>query len=132
MTARLLPRPVTLAVAVDLAVGAICAAVGGAVAGGWGAVSIGCGFLIVVAFFSASAIAVLAAERISVQLTLPVALTVYLSSIGLLGLLVGVVGDDGLLRREAVGFAVLGAVVVWLAAQLTATIRGEPSRGRGQ
>lgn len=119
----LLPRPVGLAVAADLAGGALATAIAAAVAGAPGAASVGCGFAIVVAFFTASAVAVLAAERISVQLTLPVALTVYVCSLLLLGLLIGVVGDNGLLRREPVVYAVLGAVAVWLAVQLGATIR---------
>ena len=66
----------------------------------------------------------LAAERVAVQLTLPVALTVYLTSLGLLALLIDVVGDDGLLRRLPVAGAVLGAVAVWLTVQLAATVRG--------
>lgn len=119
----LLPRPVGLAVVADLAAGATATVVAAAVAGAPGAASVGGGFAIVVAFFTASAAAVLAAERISVQLTLPVALTVYVCSLLLLGLLIGVVGDQGLLRREPVAYSVLSAIAIWLGVQLGATIR---------
>jgi len=120
----LLPRPVRYALVVDAGLGLVATAIGAGVTGWSGAASMACGFAIVVAFFTASAAAVLAAERVSVSLTLPVALTVYLTSLGLLAVLIDVVSDDGLLRRVPVAGAVLGAVVVWLGVQLAATVRG--------
>jgi len=124
VTQRLLPKPVRYAFVIDLVTGLAATAAGAAVTGSSGAASMACGFAIVIAFFTASAAAVLAAERVAVQLTLPVALTVYLTSLGLLALLIDIVGDDGLLRRMPVAGAVLGAVAVWLTVQLTATVRG--------
>jgi hypothetical protein len=120
---KLLPGPVRYAVAVDTGAGVGATVAAPAIAGASGAASIGCGFAIVIAFFTTSAAAVLAAERLSVHLTLPVALTVYVTSLGLLALLIDVVDDDGLLRRMPVAGAVLGAVVVWLVVQLVATVR---------
>lgn len=119
----LLPGPVRYALVVDAGLGLVATAIGAGVTGWSGAASMACGFAIVVAFFTASAAAVLAAERVSLSLTLPVALTVYLTSLGLLAVLIDVVSDDGLLRRVPVAGAVLGAVVVWLGVQLAATVR---------
>ena len=119
----LLPRPVQYAFAVDAGIGLVATAIGAAVTGWSGAASMACGFAVVVAFFTASAASVLAAERVAVRLTLPVALTVYLTSLGLLALLIDAVGDDGVLRRLPVAGAVTAAVVVWLGVQLAATVR---------
>jgi hypothetical protein len=119
----LLPRPVQYALVVDAGLGLVATAIGAGVTGWSGAASMACGFTVVVAFFTASAASVLAAERVAVRLTLPVALTVYLTSLGLLALLIDAVGDDGLLRRLPVAGAVIAAVVVWLSVQLAATVR---------
>ena len=123
MSSALLPVPVRNALIVDVGIGLVATATGAGITGSSGAASMASGFAIVIAFFTASAMAVLAAEQVSVQLTLPVALTVYLTSLGLLALLVDVVGDHGLLRRMPVAGAILAAVVVWLTVQLTATVR---------
>ena len=120
---RLLPRPVQYAFVVDAGLGLVATAIGAGVTGWSGAASMACGFAVVVAFFTASAASVLAAERVAVRLTLPVALTVYLTSLGLLALLIDAVGDEGLLRRLPVAGAVMTAVVVWLGVQLAATVR---------
>jgi hypothetical protein len=119
----LLPRPVQYALAVDAGLGLVATAIGAGVTGWSGVASMACGFAIVIAFFTASAAAVLAAERVSVHLTLPVALTVYLTALGLLALLIDAVGDHGLLRRLPVAGATLAAVLVWLGVQLAATVR---------
>jgi hypothetical protein len=119
----LLPRPVRYALVVDAGLGLVATAIGAGVTGWSGAASVACGFAIVIAFFTASAASVLAAERVSVHLTLPVALTVYLTALGLLALLIDAVGDHGLLRRLPVAGATLAAVLVWLGVQLAATVR---------
>lgn len=124
MTSGLLPRPVRDALAVDAGVGVVATAAGAGATGAAGAASVAYGFAVVIGFFTVNAVAVLAAERVSVRLTLPAALAVYLTSLGLLALLVDPVGDGGLLRRVPVAGAVLTAVVVWLTVQLVATVRG--------
>jgi ATP synthase protein I len=71
------------------------------------------GLAIVAAFFSLSAAAVAWAGSIADELTLPVALTTYVTKIVLLGVLLVNVRDSSALDAPALAWTVIGATVVW-------------------
>jgi ATP synthase protein I len=80
-----------------------------------GALWVLAGLAIVATFFSASAVAVAWAGRIADALTLPVALTAYVTKIVLLGVLLVSVRDSAALDAPALAWSVIGGTVAWTA-----------------
>jgi hypothetical protein len=76
------------------------------------------GLAIVAAFFSVSALAVAWAGRIANELTLPVALTTYVTKVVLLGVILVTVRDWTGLDPAALGWSVLGGTLTWTGVHL--------------
>ncbi|UNO39925.1 hypothetical protein [Streptomyces sp. MST-110588] len=100
-----------------LAVGVIAAAVSGVVAGGQGAVGAGVGTLLVVALMGSSLVVLQQTAKKLPQLFQMMGLLLYTVQIGLMAVFVLVFKDATFFEPKAFAFTLLGAVLVWIAAQ---------------
>jgi ATP synthase protein I len=98
--------------------GALAAPLAWALRSGRAAVWVLVGLAIVAAFFSVSALAVAWAGRIADELTLPVALTTYVTKIVLLGVILVTVRDWATLDAPALAWSVLGGTLTWTGVHL--------------
>lgn len=105
--------------AVPTAVAGIAAvAVSAAVAGGKGAVGAAVGAALVIAFFSVGLIALQRTAREFPHLFQAMGLLVYTTQLLLLAVLLAVFKDTTLFDLKAFALTLLGATVVWVAAQV--------------
>lgn len=87
-----------------------------AFAGGAGAVAAALGVAVVAVFFSLSIVAL---SRVSAQLLMPAALSLYLAKILALGGLLLVLRHATFLDHTSFGWSIFAATVVWLGAEVT-------------
>lgn len=118
-----LPPSVRWAAVADTVTGCVATAIAGLLVEGAVAVSVAFGFIVVVSVLGLSALGVHYAERAALALTLPVGVTVYILSMVLVGLSLTVVGGNGLLRRDVIGFAIFAATMIWLSVQTALALR---------
>lgn len=86
--------------------------------GGRGALGVVVGLAIVAAFFCFGSWAVAFAGRYDDRLTLPAAMASYSIKIGLLGIVVVTLPDNGPIDRPSMAFTVLVGTLVWSAVQI--------------
>jgi len=98
--------------------GALAAPLVWALRGGRAAAWVLVGLAIVAAFFSVSALAVAWAGRVANELTLPVALTTYVTKVVLLGVMLVTVRDWATLDGAALAWSVLGGTLTWTGVHL--------------
>jgi ATP synthase protein I len=104
-------------------VAAVAVAVSALVAGARGAVSAGCGAVLVLMFFVGSLYLVEVANRVAPAFTLPVGLTVYSTFLLWLGVLAFGTSLPDKLDRHSFAWTVISATLGWVLLQATAVWR---------
>ncbi|MCP2334999.1 hypothetical protein [Actinomadura rupiterrae] len=107
------------------AAGVIAIALGALLAGAKGAFGAGLGMVTVLVFFSISVVAVSYASRVSAQLMFAAAVFSYIGKLLVMLALIAAFSDATAWNPRAFAFTVVGLTVVWLGAEIRATLKAK-------